>query len=281
MILLTRHAMLRLFMPPPLGTWGIMFSGCPTSGRPSVCPSVSPNPENPSFHLYMGPLVHSTNRDRFSECPSVHLSVRPDRFPGISRRTHGGKMAWNFAPWCILTTFRTNQIMVMVCVFFLFWCYFDLVKRVKFAVSEHFLENAWREWPEIVHAGVSWPPSELISSWSWSVDFRPFGVTLTYWNRSNLGFPGISRGMHGGNGLKFYALKYPDHFHNCLGFGHALLIFLIIVPLWLGETSHILGLWASSGKRLGINVECMGSGGIFQTLCVEFCLVYNVWNVLQ
>ena len=27
--------------------------------------------------------------------------------------------------------------------------YFDLVKRVKFGVSEHILEKAWREWPEI------------------------------------------------------------------------------------------------------------------------------------
>ena len=33
-----------------------MFSGCP---------SVRPKPEIPSFHLYMGPLVHPTNSDRF------------------------------------------------------------------------------------------------------------------------------------------------------------------------------------------------------------------------
>ena len=40
-------------------------------------------------------------------------------------------------------------------------CY--LVKRVKFGVSGHLPENAWRKWPEILHADVSWPPSELIS----------------------------------------------------------------------------------------------------------------------
>ena len=123
----------------------------------SVRPSVRPKPEIPSFDLYMGPLVHPTNRNRFTACPSV----RPDRFPGISRRTHGGnslkfctlmyldhlqnwlvygfsllifiilalfwlremgqiwgfrafsgelmeEMAWNFARWCILTTFSTD-----------------------------------------------------------------------------------------------------------------------------------------------------------------------------
>ena len=112
----------------------------------------------------------------------------------------------------------------MVCWFFQFWHYFDLVKRVKFGVSGHIQENAWREWPEIctlmyldhfqdwlvygdsllivlilalfwlsetgqiwgfrsfpgermeemtwiLHSDVSWPPSDLISLWSCSVDF--------------------------------------------------------------------------------------------------------------
>ena len=68
---------------------GIMFSGCP-----SVHPSVRPKPEIPSFDLYMGPLVHPTNGNRFTACPSVRPSVcpsvRPDRFPGICRRMHRG-----------------------------------------------------------------------------------------------------------------------------------------------------------------------------------------------
>ena len=80
-------------MPPPLGAGGIMFSGCP-SVRLSVRPSVRPKPEIPSFDLYMSPLVHPTNRNRFTACPSgrpsVCPSVRPERFPGICRRTHGG-----------------------------------------------------------------------------------------------------------------------------------------------------------------------------------------------
>ena len=46
-------------------------------------------------------------------------------------------------------------------------------------VSGHLPENAWRDWPEILHADVSWPSSELISLWPWSVEFSNFGTTLT------------------------------------------------------------------------------------------------------
>ena len=43
----------------------------------SVRPSVRPKPEIPSFDLYMGLLVHPTNRNRLTACPSVCPSVRP------------------------------------------------------------------------------------------------------------------------------------------------------------------------------------------------------------
>ena len=76
--------------------------------------SVRPKPEIPSFDLYMGPLVHTTNHDRSTACPSVRPSGE---------------------------------------------------------VSGHLPENAWREWPEILPADVSWPPPELINLWPWSFDF--------------------------------------------------------------------------------------------------------------
>ena len=60
-------------------------------------------------------------------------------------------------------------------------------------VSRHLPENAWREWPEILHTDVSWPLSELIRLWSWSVDFPPFGATLTLWNGSIWGFRAFPR----------------------------------------------------------------------------------------
>ena len=51
---------------------------------------------------------------------------------------------------------------------------FDVVKQVKFSVAGHFLENAGEELVEICHADVSWPCSELIWFWSWSVKFPHF-----------------------------------------------------------------------------------------------------------
>ena len=91
----------------------------------------------PSFHLYMGPLVHPTNRDRSAACPSVRRGFQA--FAG--ERMEG--MAWNCACWCILATFRTDWIMVSVCWISSFYHQFDIMKWVKFGVSEHFPENAW------------------------------------------------------------------------------------------------------------------------------------------
>ena len=158
------------------------------------------------------------------------------------------------------------------------------MKRVKFGVSGHFPENTWREWLEILHADVSWPPSELISSGSRSVYFCNFSTILTEWNGSNLGFPGISWRMHGGNGLKYGMLLYPDHLQNWLDYGYGLVFFFIILVLFwlsemgqiwgvqafwlcsvdfphyadpLAEIGHIWGFWALSGERVGerVNVE--------------------------
>ena len=148
------------------------------------------------------------------------------------------------------------------------------MKWVKFGVSGHFLENAWREWPEIYYAAVSWPPSELIRLWIRSGDLSNFGG-------SNLGFPGIFWKSHWGNGLKFCMLIYPDHFQNWLDYGYSWWIFLILMLFWLSETGqiwdfqafwscsvdfphygdplaeigHIWGFWALSGERVGVNVE--------------------------
>ena len=185
-----KHA--HFVMPPPLGAGGIMFSGCP-----SVRPSLRPKPEIPSFDLYMGPLVHPTNRNRFTACPSVRSSVFPsvrqERFSGICRITHGG-----------------NGL-------------------------------------KLLHADVSWPLTEMISLWPWSVDF---GTILTLWNGSNLGFPGISWRTHGENGLKFCTLMYLDHCQNWLVLGYGLLIFAILALFWLSETGQIWGFWAFPGERM-------------------------------
>ena len=110
-------------------------------------------------------------------CPSIRPSVRRG-FWAFARECKEG-LAWNFTSWCILIIFRISKFMVMVCWFFKFWHYFDLVKRVKFGVSGHYPENSWGECPEILHADVSWPSSELVSLWLQFVDFFNFGAILT------------------------------------------------------------------------------------------------------
>ena len=53
---------------------------------------------------------------------------------------------------------------------------------------------------------------------------------------------------------KICMLIYPDRLQNWLDFGHAVLIFLIMVPHWLSETGHIWSLRALSGEHLGVIV---------------------------
>ena len=143
-------------MPLPLGAGGIMLS---------VRPSIRPKPEITSFHLYMGPLVHPTNRDCFAACPSVRPSVRlsVEEVPG-----HLPENAWR--EWSKIlhvdVSWAPSELIRL-------WswsvdfpnlggggCY--LVKWVKFGGSGYFLENPLRKWPAILHADVSWAPSELI-----------------------------------------------------------------------------------------------------------------------
>ena len=96
-------------------------------------------------------------------------------FPDISWRTHGGN---HLKFWTLMYLDHLQNWLVYGygLLIFVILALFDLVKRVKFGVSGHFLENAWRKWPEILHADVSWPPSELISLWLRFVDFCNFGT---------------------------------------------------------------------------------------------------------
>ena len=170
---LAKVTFMKFVMPPPLGTGGIMFSGCP---------SVRPKPEIPPFHLYMGPLVHPTNRDRFAACPSVRPSVRssvhPEKFPGICQRTHGGN--------------GLTFVMLMQLGHLQKWLDYGHGLLMFFLLAPLWLsetgqilgflalpEDAWGEWPETLHADVSWPFAELISLWSWFIDFSNVGTILT------------------------------------------------------------------------------------------------------
>ena len=137
----------QLVMPPPLGAGGIMFLGCPSV-------------RSLKYPLLTCTWVRWSTRPTVTVLRHVRPSVRPERFPGICRRMHGGislkfymlmyldhlqnwlvyghglliflilalffsetgqiwgfrafpgermeGMAWNFARWCILSTFRTD-----------------------------------------------------------------------------------------------------------------------------------------------------------------------------
>ena len=120
------------------------------------------------------------------------------------------------------------------------------------------------------------------------------------WKGSNLGFPGISRRTHWGNGLVFCMLMYLVHPQNWVDYGHSRLILLILVLFWLHWMGQIWGflvmlcgfssLWYPFDSNwsyfgfLGViwrtcGSKCQGgSGGIFPMLCIEFCLVY--WYIL-
>ena len=61
---------------------------------------------------------------------------------------------------------------------------------------------------------------------------------------------GITRRMHGGNGLKFCTLMYLDHFQNWLVYGYGLVIFLILALFGLSETGQIWGFRVFPRERM-------------------------------
>ena len=117
--------------------------------------------------------------------------------------------------------------MVTVWWFFLFWCYFDLVKLVKFGVFGHFLENPLRKWPEISHADVSWPPSELID---YGYSLLIFLILMLFW-LSETGQ------IWGFQAFWSCSVDFP-HYGDPLA-----------------EIGHIWGFWALCGERVGVKVR--------------------------
>ena len=101
------------------------------------------------------------------------------------------------------------------------------MKRVKFGVSRHFLENPLRKWPEILHADVSRPLSELITLWLQFVNFSNFDAILTSETGKIWGFQA------------FWSCSV-----NFLNYGDP-----------LAEIGHIWGFWALSRECVGVNVE--------------------------
>ena len=136
-------------MPPPLGAGGIVFSGCP-----SVRPSEAWNNLFSHVHGSVGPADQPWPFCGMSVRPSVRPSARRGYWAFAGERMEG--MVWNSVCRCILGTFRTGWIMVMVCWFFSFKRHFDLVKRVKFWVPGHFPKKTWWRYFLLSEMGQIW-----------------------------------------------------------------------------------------------------------------------------
>ena len=133
--------------------------------------SVRPSVRSLKYPLLTCTWVCWSTRPTVTVLQHVRPSVRPERFRGICRRMHRG-IGLKF--YMLMYFERLQNWLVYdrgLLIFPILALFIYLVKRVKFGVSGHFPENAWREWPEILHADVSWPSSELISLWPQSVDF--------------------------------------------------------------------------------------------------------------
>ena len=102
------------------------------------------------------------------------------------------------------------------------------MKRVKFGVSRHFLENPSRKWPEILHADVSWPLSELIRLWLQFVNF--FLILMLFWLNE-------TGKIWGFQAFWSCSVDFPHYGDPLVEIGHS----------WR--------FWALSGKRVGVNVE--------------------------
>ena len=95
-------------------------------------------------------------------------------------------------------------------------------------------------------------PAHLQNRLDYSYGLLIFYILVLFWLSETgqiWGLRAIPGELMEENGLKFCMLIYPDHLQNWLDFGHALLIFLIMVPLWLSETGHIWGLQATGEKQ--------------------------------
>ena len=227
-----------------------------------VHPSVRPKPEITSFHLYMGPLVHLTNRDRFAACPSVRPS---------------GEVSGNLPE----NAWREWSEILHVDVS---WTPSELIRLWSWSVDfpPFGVTLAWWNGSNFGFPGISQRTHGgnglkvcMLMYLDHLQNWLVYGHTLliflilagffTYWNGSNLGFPGISWRALWGNGLKFSMLMYLEHLKNWLDYGHSLLIFLILALFWLSETGQIWGFWAFSRERMEGMAWNFASGCILTT----------------
>ena len=142
--------------------------------RPSVCPSV-PLSVHPSVDGIMSAL-YLPQTWNWLDLFHFYTSFQPTLegvslwFLGIFLRMHhrnGLKLSVLIYPDYLWSWLHFGHDLLI----FLILAAFNLVRQVKFVVSRHFLEDMLEELAETWGTDVSWPPLELITFWSWSVDF--------------------------------------------------------------------------------------------------------------
>ena len=145
------------FMPLPSGARSITFSGCP-SRRLSVI--------SPKYHVSTCAWV------RWSIWPTVtvlwqfRLSVRTERFPGVSQRTHGSsglRFGVLMYPGHLQNWLDYGCGLLIFLLLVPHW----LSEMGQIWGFRAFLGERMEgmAWDYALHAYVSWPPSELSEIW--------------------------------------------------------------------------------------------------------------------
>ena len=132
---------------------------------------------------------------------------------------------FNFSWWYLLIVYLTKGP-GFAKIGNIFGNFFNCAFHLVFAVATTNLSFycSHFECPEIWHADVFWPPSELSRFWS-SCCVSSFWCHFDLVKQVIFGVSGDFFRMHGRNGFKFDMLIYPDYLVNCLHFGHGLLMF--------------------------------------------------------
>ena len=229
-------------MPPPLGIDAFFF------------PVVRPSVRSPKYPL------STCTRVRWSIRPTVTIfrPVRLDGFQGISRRTHGGNSLKfymlmypdHFQNW--LNYAYSLLIFLILALFWLtdtgqicgFWAFLRECMEGMAGLSVDVLYCGSRA-PTI---WISMGPKQNLKGPSIEIhyQFSNFGRSIGPLGKISQGPHWIFRGpgplppgpREPWNGLKFCILMYPDHLQNWLGFGHGLLIFLLLASFWLSRVLH-------------------------------------------
>ena len=137
----------------------------------SIRPSVHPKPQNTLF-----PPVHRSVGPSDQPWPFCGMSVGPERYPGICWITHRG----NGLKFCMLMYLDHLQnwldyghgLSIFLFLVPLWLSEMGQIWGFRPFPGKHMEGIAW-------NADVSWPPSEMFSLWSWSVDFLNYGAILT------------------------------------------------------------------------------------------------------